>query len=304
MCSFFFSISFLKQSHRFWAQVVKDVSLQVLLDSYLRLAPRPTDAESPNRSLLEVERIISQHIFMVYLRISTNKESHTCFIKPTTFAELLYENWLFDMTKIFDLTALYGTSNGPLLSKMLINIFKLQPKYNNDLLESVSAISHVLTSVARDRLGIDLDDPRSDGIPLRTLSATACAELLHFILDIGTTLTQFFTVYPAAVLVFLTNRFLVTLARFYHHLSLPVLAATASAPLAHKSRVRCALFTILQAADAMLQQALSPTSLAQASQCLHNLSELLDLPAFLQDFCGCFPLIPRVLALQNLFPVL
>lgn len=53
------------------------------------------------------------------------------FITPSTFGEILYENFLFDIPKIMDICALYGgenSSNTPLLRKMLENVFSKQPK--------------------------------------------------------------------------------------------------------------------------------------------------------------------------------
>ena len=42
-----------------------------------------------------------------------------------------------------DLCTLYGATNGPLLSKMIGNIFTQQPKYQNDLVEVVPTILQV-----------------------------------------------------------------------------------------------------------------------------------------------------------------
>lgn len=53
------------------------------------------------------------------------------FITPSTFGEILYENFLFDIPKIMDICALYGgenSNNTPLLRKMLENVFSKQPK--------------------------------------------------------------------------------------------------------------------------------------------------------------------------------
>ena len=53
------------------------------------------------------------------------------FITVSTFGDILYENFLFDIPKIMDICALYGgetSTNTPLLRKMLENIFSKQPK--------------------------------------------------------------------------------------------------------------------------------------------------------------------------------
>ena len=62
---------------------------------------------------------------------------------PHVFGEILYENFIFDIPKIFDLCVLYGEGNAQLLTKMVDNIFTQQPKYNDDLLYAVPTIIQV-----------------------------------------------------------------------------------------------------------------------------------------------------------------
>ena len=54
------------------------------------------------------------------------------FFTLSTFGDILYENFLFDIPKIMDICVLYGgenSTNTPLLRKMLENIFSKQPKW-------------------------------------------------------------------------------------------------------------------------------------------------------------------------------
>jgi hypothetical protein len=186
------------------------------------------------------------------------------------------------------------------LNKMITNVFKLQPKYNDDLCESVLVVTAVLARMAHERCGVSLDDPRvGEGSQVTRLTEAGFLDLALYFLDVGATLRQLFAVYPTAAGVYLENNFLITLARFYHHLA-PVIMSSVSRP-SENALARRALYSVLQAADTLLQLALSPASVPQATQCLHYLSELLDLPFFLKDLCGCFPLIPRVLALRTMF---
>ena len=69
------------------------------------------------------------------------------FITPDIFGEILYENFIFDIPKLMDLCVLYGTGNGPLLSKMISNIFKCQPKYVDDLRAVVPTVIQVLCAI-------------------------------------------------------------------------------------------------------------------------------------------------------------
>ena len=70
-----------------------------------------------------------------------------CFITPSVFGDIIYENFIFDVPKLMDLCVLYGASNGPLLTKMIENIFKNQPRYNEDLQAVVPTILQVCITV-------------------------------------------------------------------------------------------------------------------------------------------------------------
>lgn len=59
------------------------------------------------------------------------------------FGEILYENFIFDIPKMFDLCVLYHPGNTPLLAKMVENIFTQQPNYNDDLVQTVHTLSQV-----------------------------------------------------------------------------------------------------------------------------------------------------------------
>lgn len=75
--------------------------------------------------------------------ISHPNHFQTDFITPEIFGEILYENFLFDMPKIMDICVLYGKQNGPLVSKMVENIFSKQEGYHDDLRQIVPAVLKV-----------------------------------------------------------------------------------------------------------------------------------------------------------------
>ena len=65
------------------------------------------------------------------------------FISPNVFGDILYQYFLFDIPKIFDLCAIYGQENSALLGKMISNIFTNQPGYSLDLMASVNSTYEV-----------------------------------------------------------------------------------------------------------------------------------------------------------------
>ncbi len=129
---------------KFWCQIVFDTTCQRLVDSYLKLAPRPYDVEKM-KSLPE-ETIgllgsIHKHVFFVCLRMSTYKESKDNFMTQQGFADLIYENFLFDIPKILDLCVLY--KNNPVLVRLVENLFNTQEKYYQDFRSCVRDIIKV-----------------------------------------------------------------------------------------------------------------------------------------------------------------
>ena len=76
----------------------------------------------------EKERSVHRRVFATFVRLSTHKESTQDFFSEDAFAEILYQNFLFDVPKIMDLCHLYGNCNTPLLKKMVANLFDKQPK--------------------------------------------------------------------------------------------------------------------------------------------------------------------------------
>ena len=69
-----------------------------------------------------------RRVFAVFVRLSTHKESPEDFFSEDAFADIVYQHYLFDVPKVFDLCRLYGTCNTPLLKKLVANVFDKQPK--------------------------------------------------------------------------------------------------------------------------------------------------------------------------------
>ncbi|CAF0807739.1 unnamed protein product [Brachionus calyciflorus] len=117
---------------KFWCQIIYDLSCQKMIDSYLKLAPRPYDMlkiQIP-RQISNLHNSIHRYVFIVCLRMSTYKESKENFISQSVFANLVYDNYLFDIPKILDLCVLY--QKNPVLNKIIENLFNSQSRYYDD----------------------------------------------------------------------------------------------------------------------------------------------------------------------------
>lgn len=62
-------------------------------------------------------------IFMICLYFVIYKEDKDSFIILVVFGEIIYENFIFDILKLFDICVFFGLSNEVLFSKMINNIF-------------------------------------------------------------------------------------------------------------------------------------------------------------------------------------
>ncbi|CAL1547270.1 unnamed protein product [Lymnaea stagnalis] len=210
---------------KFWCQAVFDESLHKALDSFLQFGPRSHDGplnlpEGGRQRQHELCRLV----FMTYLRMSTHKESKENFITPEVFGEILYNNFLFDIPKILDLCSLFGKSNGPLLNKMIGNVFSQQPKYMDDLHETILlSTCQVLGNIAAE-CGIHLEgtgqtpqklDLRSSGCTLSALSIDQLQDVLLYISDTAITLNTFLDIYTPACHVFHKFHICSVIANFY-----------------------------------------------------------------------------------------
>lgn len=139
----------LEQNHRqFWCEVSFNRDFHALFDSYLRYAPRSQRSSVLQSSSFvahgqDLSEKISRLMFMCILRLSTHKESSEHFFTPQGFANTIYENYIFDIPRLFDICSLYALTNGELLGKMIGNIFKQQAKYLDDLKIAIESIVEV-----------------------------------------------------------------------------------------------------------------------------------------------------------------
>eukprot|EP00039_Didymoeca_costata_P014595 m.237311 g.237311 ORF g.237311 m.237311 type:complete len:521 (+) comp16056_c0_seq4:650-2212(+) len=64
-----------------------------------------------------------------------------------TFANIIYQNWIFDIPKIFDICAIWGRSNTNIIAKMIGNLFKKQPSYLQDLDQALESVRDIFAEM-------------------------------------------------------------------------------------------------------------------------------------------------------------
>ena len=92
------------------------------------ICPLPSSDVKICLYLLKSKEFELPHYMLIFKLFVSWQES---FFTQSTFGDILYENFLFDIPKMMDICVLYGgesSANTPLLRKMLENIFSKQPK--------------------------------------------------------------------------------------------------------------------------------------------------------------------------------
>ncbi|XP_023369058.1 activating signal cointegrator 1 complex subunit 2 isoform X3 [Otolemur garnettii] len=169
-----------------------------------------------------MQKHLHRSVFLIFLRMSTHKESKDHFFSPSAFGEILYNNFLFDIPKILDLCVLFGKGNSPLLQKMIGNIFTQQPSYYNDLDQTMPTILQVFSNILQ-HCGLQGDGASTTPQKLEergrlTPSDMPLLELKDIVLylcDTSTTLWAFLDIFPLACQTFQKHDFCYRLASFY-----------------------------------------------------------------------------------------
>lgn len=200
---------------RFWSQVVFDSSVIQCVDSCLRLLPRPHQEAAYTRARAGRQELqLYRNLFLVLLRLSTHKESQTDFISKEAYGIIIYDNWLLDVPRLFDLCVLYIGSNGDLVRRMVENVFACQPAYYRDLETSAQAVASVL-DLTLAQCGTLARQPVAQPEKWRA----EALDLQQYVLDIAVTLEAFLVAFTPAGDVYVLHELPERLARLYQALN-------------------------------------------------------------------------------------
>ncbi|XP_069353137.1 activating signal cointegrator 1 complex subunit 2 isoform X1 [Eulemur rufifrons] len=312
---------------KFWCQVIFDETLQKCLDSYLRYVPRKFDEwVAPAPEVVDMQKRLHRSVFLIFLRMSTHKESKDHFISPSAFGEILYNNFLFDIPKILDLCVLFGKGNSPLLQKMIGNIFTQQPSYYNDLDETMPTILQVFSNILQ-HCGLQGDGASAtpqkleergrltpSDMPLLDLK-----DIVLYLCDTCTTLWAFLDIFPLACQTFQKHDFCYRLASFYE-VAIPEMESAIKKRrledskllgdlwqrLSHSRKKLMEIFHIILNQICLLPILESSCDNVQGfiEEFLQIFSSLLQEKRFLRDYDALFPVAEDVSLLQQASSVL
>ena len=103
---------------------------------------------SEQNALYNIERLekdVRHRVFLTLLRMSTNQESKSNWMKPGDYRKLIYDSWSIDVPMLFDVCVIFGPSNLEGTRKMICDIIKLQPSYRTDISQGFKLILDTIT---------------------------------------------------------------------------------------------------------------------------------------------------------------
>lgn len=195
-------------SNRFWSTMAFNTYINRSLDSFLSFAKRPhlnltfsnIDQSSdsiiniPSRQLFLI-RELYRLIFHVYMRLAynpSNENPELCIPRN----DLIYDNWLLDLPKFLDLCSVYGSANKTSITKLIKEIFDIEPRYNDDFREFIKKdipkmIAEKLQAISRQRKRNDLSDGSSSKPDVDDKEKKNLASLLDIVQNIENILIFF-----------------------------------------------------------------------------------------------------------------
>ncbi|KAG5683773.1 hypothetical protein PVAND_013037 [Polypedilum vanderplanki] len=143
----------------FWSHVIFDKDfLNPLLDFFQESTPfyiPLKEIYKDNDDLIELYEKICKNAITIVCRLILNRESEEEFMTKEKHAEILYQNYLISVPMIFDMIALYGYSNKNLIQKIINEVVKIEPKYQNDIKAGIKFIQSTFVTMKKQVLLIE-----------------------------------------------------------------------------------------------------------------------------------------------------
>ena len=155
----------------FWAEITKDDQVMDFLDALLLNMRKRNDVfklqvgvleqmgsrQASSLSVIEdggvltTPKQVKQHmnkllacVLKIFYRISKPVENDKDYFALPFYQELVYNNWFFDIAKIYDIVAVYGKSNPVLVKSIVESVFENDKRYVQDFKDGVDTIISML----------------------------------------------------------------------------------------------------------------------------------------------------------------
>ena len=102
-------------------------------------------------------------VLKLFYRLSFREQSEEEYLPLDVYADIVYENFLFDMPKLYDIVAIYGQSNPVTVKTLVSNVCSNDKRFINDFGESIATIITLLKKSFTTSLKVS-DMIRGDGV--------------------------------------------------------------------------------------------------------------------------------------------
>lgn len=90
----------------------------------------------------ELSQSIRRKTFLIIYRLTDSKQISLKFTDENKYGKLLYDQWIFDIPRLLDFCSIYHFSNPSITKQIISYIFKIQPKYNDDLKHAIDLVKY------------------------------------------------------------------------------------------------------------------------------------------------------------------
>eukprot|EP00794_Sanderia_malayensis_P016603 gene16603-18289_t len=190
---------------RFAYQILKDETFNNSFESFLQFCPRYFDQELELPGCDKMQASLKKLVVLIILRIVSI---------PMPGDTSLYDNFILDIPKLFDICAIYGAvpaSTKALIKEALKAIFKREPRYWDDLAEALGSFSVTLDKI-KSKLGLssepDEGPKQLNEQPKQESSQKEIEDILCFIYDSVFSMASFLELFDDAADLFLRTNLL------------------------------------------------------------------------------------------------
>jgi len=81
------------------------------------------------KKIKQTMNCLLRSVLKLFYRLSKPVESDTNYFPLNVYQELVYNNWIFDIAKLYDIIAIYGHSNPMLVKSIVESVFENDKRY-------------------------------------------------------------------------------------------------------------------------------------------------------------------------------
>ncbi|XP_055844123.1 activating signal cointegrator 1 complex subunit 2 [Episyrphus balteatus] len=181
--------------HEFWSYMIhQDAAMNAVLSFLIKATPFYIDLSSlpSDKRVTILYSDVVAAVVRVICRIITNKETDEEWISKDQLKSLIYSNFLISIPMLFDLIIALGDSNMSILKKIFDTVFRIEPKYKDDL---TIALQYLITTFETIKQQAENDE--NVGGNNENLE-TPYDDLVLYTLDCVFTLSILLEIYPDA----------------------------------------------------------------------------------------------------------